>query len=186
MDYKNLEINIKFGKGVILEEKNPFDGVLAYLYAKELQQKGEYESFENKLIDLPFVKKTKGIYHTSYPIIEEEVYIEFAGLTQKFDTNLYDELGENKKKTIDFKRGSFKMSNFDYESLLIKNIKFYVCGDIDIIEELLQNFTHYGKKSSNDFGRIQTIKIKVIESDYSLIGENHEVNRFLPSKIFPM
>lgn len=182
--YENLEIIVEFSSGVVFT-KNPFDAVLASLYAQKLKREGKYEQYGDKLIELPFVKQTNGIYHTSYPIVVDEAcFLENTVITKKIDEKLYNEFSGGKSKKFDITRGAFVSSVVNFEKSLIQKIKFYVCGDIDYISELLQNFTHYGKKSSIGFGKVKNITINVIEEDYSLIGENGEANRILPSDNF--
>lgn len=181
--FENLKITLEFEKGFCLNEKNPFDAVLAYLYANELKKGGKYNPDE--YIELPFIKQTNGVYHTSYPIVEDnDVFIDNYVFTKSFDIKLNQKLGKNKNYKPNLASGRHKMFMLVLERALIDKISFYVCGDKIKIKELLANLTHYGKKSSLDFGRVKRIKVMIIDKDLSLFDENGNPNRIIPVKDF--
>ena len=182
--FENIKITAEFETSVIFE-KNPFDGVLAYLYAQELQKQGKYKEFEFKMLELPFVKKTNGIYHTSWAIIEDKkIFIENNVIIKAFPKKLYEQIGKNPNQNIDIQRGKFKGDTVNFERQMIEKISWYVCGDYTKIKELIENFTHFGKKSSLDCGKIKRITMEKIEQDYSLMDKDGNVNRPLPTKDF--
>lgn len=182
-NFENLKITLEFEKGFCLNEKNPFDAVLAYLYANELKKEGKYNP--EKYIELPFVKQTNGVYHTSYPIFDEKkAFIDNYVFTKSFDIKLNQKLGKNKNYKPDLARGRHKMFLLNLERALVDKVYFYVCGDKTKIKSLLANLTHYGKKSSLDFGRIKRIKVATVEEDLSLFDKNGNPNRIIPVNVF--
>jgi len=183
--FENLKISLKFGNKGVIYTKNPFDGVLAYLYVQQLKRKGEYLG-ENQELELPFLKKTNGVYHTSYPIFStsQDVVLESMSMIKAFDQKLNQKIGNKPNSNIDIQRAWAKSFILQYESLLIDSLSFYVCGDIALIKELLKDLTHYGKKSALGYGEVKEIVIKKIDKDFSLLSENGEPNRILPVRYF--
>ncbi len=183
--FSNLKITAEFESGVIFD-KNPFDGVLAYLYAQELKKQGKYVEYEKKRIELPFVKKTNGVYHTSYPIIadDEKIYLENTTIIRSFDENLFQKIGDKPNKTIRIQNGEFLRRLEGMERYKMKTLHWFVCGDKEKIKQILKGFTHFGKKSSIGFGKIKQLLISETKDDYSLFDEKGNVNRTLPIEFF--
>lgn len=183
--FENFEVTLKFDTKGVIYTKNPFDGVLAYLYAQKLKKEGTYLG-EEQLLELPFLKKTHNVYHTSYPMInkEENIVIESTCIVKAFDTKLNCTMGKKPNANIDIQRGWAKSGIIQFESQLISSLTFYLCGEESVIKELLKDLTHYGKKSSLGYGKIIEITMKKIDTDLSLFNENNEPNRILPVKDF--
>lgn len=183
--FENLKITIHFDTAVHFS-KNPFDGVLASLYANELKNNNMYEEFENTNLELPFVKNTNGIYHTSYPIVEDDkFFMEVVGFVKAYPQKLAEQLDPSKAKKVDLQRGEFKMCAEEIERYHIKKFDVYMCADKEKVEELLHKLNFFGKKTSLGFGKVEKIEIEAIENDYSLTNERGEANRILPAQFFP-
>jgi hypothetical protein len=183
--FENIKVIAKFETSLVFDRKSPFDGVLAYLYAMELKKEGKYEEFEDKRIELPFVKKTNSIYHTSWPLIKDKkIIFENNTIVKSFDKKLNSQLGAKPDMTVNIRQGVLKSCVVEFESILVSEVNWFICGDYKKIKSLLQGFTHFGKKSSLNFGKISELKIERIQEDYSLLDISGNVNRPLPVEDF--
>lgn len=154
-----------------------FDALIAHLRNRYVDPEG-YRALPSKKvvkkaseIDIPIKKMVLPsgdfIYHASVSIFDfNEGYI----------TTIYKRFCEKhlnyekiKRKKIDRGRGFFR----DYMIKLVyvpaKTVTFYVNGDVEQIEKLLEGLPALGKKTAIGFGVIKDFKIKEIKDDRSII-----------------
>lgn len=174
MEFKNLKIEIFLKSSVAINpKKGAFDSVLALLYFNEMKNNktfnGDYAQ------ELPFLKKSKcGVYHTSFPILNDVQYYDKDIMIKKFDHDFYAKFGllsKNTGKSVTVKDttgGALKNSLFSIEKIGAKSITYYVCGDETVIRRLLSKLRFLGKKSSLGWGEIERIELAQTYEDFSI------------------
>ncbi len=157
----------------------PFDSILAKLY---FQQKINDKIFDgNYSQQLPFLKMSYGIYHTSNPIYEIS-HISNETIIKSFNLDMFIDLDGDmiRHKTITNNRsGKYKQHKVDFEVIFTKQISYYICASFEEIEQLLSKLNYIGKKVSIGWGKIKSIDIEEIDEDLSLYMNNIP-NRHLP------
>lgn len=154
-----------------------FDAVIAHLRNRCVDPEG-YRALPSKKvvkkaseIDIPIKKmhlpNGDYIYHSSVSIFDfSEGYV--TTIYKRF-CEKYLNYGKIKRKKIDRGRGYFR----DYMIKLVyvpaKTVAFYVNGDAEQIEKLLEGLPALGKKTAIGFGVIKDFKIKEIKEDKSII-----------------
>lgn len=174
MKFQNMKIEI-FLKGsvAINPKKAAFDSVLALLYFNDMKNKKTFNGDYTQ--DLPFLKKSKcGVYHTSFPILNDVQYYDKEVLIKKFDHDIYAKYGllsKNTGKSVSIKDttgGALKNSLFSIEKIGVKSITYYVSGDESEIRRLLSKLRFLGKKSSLGWGEIERIELAETYEDFSI------------------
>ena len=158
----------------------PFDSILAKLY---FQQKINDKIFDgNYSQQLPFLKMSDSIYHTSNPIYEIS-HISNETIIKSFNLDMFIDLDGDMThhKTITNNRsGRYKQHKVDFEVIFTKQIVYYICADYEIIQQLLSKLNYIGKKVSIGWGKIKSIDIEEIDEDLSLYMDKIP-NRHLPN-----
>lgn len=172
-------ITIHLENGYCKLSNMPFDSILAKLHFQQEMNNGTFDGDYYK--QLPFLKMSDGIYHTSKPFYEIS-HITNETIIKSFNLDLYLELqGEmSHAQTITNNRsGRYKQHKVDFELIYTDKIIYYVNGEYEYIEKLLQNLNFIGKKSSIGWGKIFSIEMEELKEDYSLFKDN------IPSRHLP-
>lgn len=175
----NLKITFKISSGSdIILPNSAFDSILARLYFDK--QKAENTFNGNYEQELPFLEKSDGVYHTSFPIYKVKAF-QNRLITKSFDNAHFASMGGNIMSAMeDTQRGRYKAWFEHFEAMIVDKVIYYVRGDIDVIYDLLKGLKHLGKKASIGMGKIKETIIEEIKDDYSLIKNNSPM-RNLPS-----
>ncbi len=126
------------------------------------------------------LKQTEDVYHASVSFFDTDT--KFATTIYKRFCTEYLELLQTKKQKIMKGSGFFR----DYMMKMIyipaKVVFFYVNGNKTEIEQLLQHVVSLGKKTAYGFGRVKSLCVEEIETDYSLV-KNGLAMRPIPTRI---
>ena len=98
---------------------------------------------------LPFLKMSDGIYHTSKPFYEIS-HISNETIIKKFNLDLYLELEgdmSNAPTITNNRSGRYKQHKVEFELIYTDKITYYLNGDYEYIEKLLQHLNFIGKKT---------------------------------------
>lgn len=177
--YNHTPLKITFKiNGFLIMANNPFDSTLARLYFELQKAEGIFDGDYNQ--ELPFLKKTDGIYHASCPVIDVR-FLENQKIFGKFDTDLFTRLdGVLKTEHLESTKGPFKAKMEGFEKHYVDNVEIFLNGDAEYIEYLLSFITHIGSKTSNNWGRVEKIFLEELDCDYSIINERGELARPVP------
>jgi len=175
-----MKITLFLEDGLCKLSDMPCDSILAKLY---FQQQINLNKFNGDYKQqLPFLKFSDGIYHTSKPNYTIS-HISNEIITKKFDYKYFIALNGDisSQKTLSNKvSGRYKNHIISYEVIFTKEIVYYINGDIDIVKNLLKNLNYIGKKTALGWGKISKITIDEIDNDLSLF-KNNIPNRHLPN-----
>jgi len=148
------------------------DGLLLHLLYRDILDEDYYCLPSKKPIDFSQyvkapLKQTEDVYHASISFFDTDT--KFATTIYKRFCTEYLELLQTKKQKIMKGSGFFR----DYMMKMIyipaKVVFFYVCGNKTEIERLLQHVVSLGKKTAYGFGRVKSLYVEEIETDYSLV-----------------
>lgn len=174
---KNLKIEIHLSNATIVPAM-PFDSILARLYFDKQKEEGVFTGDYDQ--ELPFLKKTHGIYHTSMPIYAIRA-IENISITKRFDTQLYEFFGgQSIKAMYEAQSGPFKAWFESFEAIITDKVTYYVCGDDNTVIDLLGRLRYLGKKTSIGLGKIKKILISEENNDYSILDKDNNLMRHVP------
>lgn len=174
-----IKITIYLENGHCKLSNMPFDSILAKLYFQEEINNDTFDGDYYK--QLPFLKMSDGVYHTSKPFYEIN-HISNETIIKSFDLDLYLELqGDmgNASTITNNSSGRYKQHKVEFELINTDKITYYVNGDYEYIENLLQNLNFIGKKTSIGWGKIFSIEMEELKEDYSLFKDN------IPSRHLP-
>lgn len=165
----NIRVTILLGGDAVLSASS-FDAILARLFFDKQKNDGTFNGDYDQ--ELPFLDKSNGVYHASFPIFKVNAFQNFF-LTKKIDLNHFASInGKINSSVQENTKGPYKAWFENFEAQIVDNVVYYVRGDIDVIHELLKGLRFLGKKASIGKGRIKKIYIDEIENDMSLVFEN--------------
>lgn len=183
-----LEIRIKLGSPVMLSYPwINLDGLISHLLAQRILKEVYYQLPSGKVINsmsmLPIpIKKFKfnddflfysSVSRFSNPIFSKDtIYKKIAPKDLEYL--------KSRKQKFDNVRGDFKQHAITFIQNNSPECVFYCNGDKKKIENLLLTLDCLGKKRSLGKGRVLSIKINVIEQDFSLVHPEFRVNRPIP------
>lgn len=175
----NLKITLKMSPNSdVVLPNSAFDSILARLFFDK--QKSENIFNGDYAQELPFLEKSDGVYHASFPISKIKAF-QNRTIIKNFDKVGFAAMGGKVNSTIeDTKRGRHKSWFENFEAMTVDKVIYYVRGDIDAIHDLLKGLRHLGKKASIGMGKIKETSIEEIKDDYSLVKNNTPM-RNLPS-----
>ena len=175
--YEPLEIKISLQSPLSISHPFlHFDGLVAHLLLKKCLSDDYYSLPSKEPIDfglrLP-IKKTLELYHASVSFFDAEIMdiITRSVIYKRFYENPLL-MKKIKNKAVEIGKGMFKNFLISLAVFPIKNLNFYCNADKKIIEDLMQDLTTLGKKTSIGYGFIDKIEIKKIKHDYSIIKNN--------------
>lgn len=175
-----LKITINLENNFCKISDMPFDSILAKLY---FQQEINDKTFNGDYCkQLPFLKMSDGIYHTSKPTYQIS-YIGNETIIKSFNLNMFINLDgdmTHSKTITNISSGRFKKHKIDFEVIFTDKIVYYICANYDVVKELLSNLNYIGKKVSLGWGKIKSLEIEEMEKDFSLYKDNVP-NRHLPN-----
>lgn len=174
-----MMITIYLENGYCKLSNMPFDSILAKLYFQQEINNGTFDGDYYKM--LPFLKMSDGIYHTSKPFYEIS-HIANETIIKSFNIDLYLELkGDmtNAPTITNNRSGRYKQHKVEFELVYTDKIIYYLNGDYEYIEKLLQNLNFIGKKTSIGWGKIFSIEMEELKEDYSLFKDG-KASRHLP------
>lgn len=127
---------------------------------------------------------TDGIAHASASQFDTD---------RRASTTLYSSYDEVRAHTVGGSRprtkipiggGTFKSQMIDVTYVPAKRCTFYLCGDRERIETLLErHFTDIGKHTAKGFGRVNDWDVRELDTDYSLVHPTeHVAMRPLPKR----
>lgn len=125
--------------------------------------------------------KKQGVYCTSIGIGENK---EFVGTWAKRWDDRHDDIVTGFKgiTRVDIGAGHFKNYHMPIVLKSYSRIEFYVRGNLEEVERLLNNYIFYlGKKGSQGYGQVRKWEFEEIEEDWSL-WENGKPMRPIPAK----
>ena len=177
--YVNLKITFKMSPNSdVVLPNSAFDSILARLYFDKQKSENSFNGDYDQ--ELPFLEKSDGVYHTSFPIAKVKAF-QNRLITKSFDNAHFASMGGNIMASMeDTLRGRYKAWFEHFEAMIVDKVIYYVRGDIDVIYDLLKGLKHLGKKASIGMGKIKETIIEEIKDDYSLIKNNSPM-RNLPS-----
>lgn len=174
-----MMITIYLENGYCKLSDMPFDSILAKLYFQQEINNGTFDGDYYK--QLPFLKMSDGIYHTSKPFYEIS-HISNESFVKTFDLKLFLSLNgdmKGEKTILDKTSQRYKYYINRYEIIHTEKITYYVNGNYSKICDLLKNLNYIGKKVSLGWGKILKIDIISIKEDLSLFINN------IPSRHLP-
>lgn len=147
-------------------------------------RKGEQYFAGNKIepIDIPFIDKWEGLYKISLGIFDGPV--SKAIYHKKWDEE-YDDVVDfkGKKEVVLVATGRLKSYSMPLRIVSASTVIFFVSGDKEKLEEVLEGITRLGKKSAQGYGLVREWKVEEIEHDFSIHDNNNYVMRFVPTWI---
>lgn len=173
---KNLKITAKMltGQVATVDGYLAIDGVLAKVWIEENYPEliGQPFDFNNIIeADLPIERRGEGndwYYAASFacfkPLKETRRFWH-----KKFDEGLATQYidFQGKRGAIETKSGRFKNYRMPLNIILVPEINWYVRGDKEEIERLLQKVKYIGKKASQGLGAVKEWIIEEIDEDLS-------------------
>ena len=176
--YVNLKITFKMSQNSdVVLPNSAFDSILARLYFDKQKAENTFNGDYDQ--ELPFLEKSDGVYHTSFPIAKIKAF-QNRTIAKSFDKVGFASIGGKINSEIeDTQRGRYKAWFESFEAMIVDKVVYYVRGDIDIIYDLLKGLRYLGKKASIGMGKIKETIIEEIKDDYSLV-QNNSPMRNLP------
>ena len=176
--YVNLKITFKMSPNSdVVLPNSAFDSILARLYFDKQKSENSFNGDYDQ--ELPFLEKSDGVYHTSFPIAKIKAF-QNRTIAKSFDKVGFASIGGKINSEIeDTQRGRYKAWFESFEAMIVDKVVYYVRGDIDIIYDLLKGLRYLGKKASIGMGKIKETIIEEIKDDYSLV-QNNSPMRNLP------
>ena len=174
-----MMITIYLENGYCKLSNMPFDSILAKLYFQQEINNGTFDG--NYYKPLPFLKMNDGIYHTSKPFYKIS-HIANETIIKSFNLDLYLELkGDmtHSAKILNPNTNNLRQHKVEFELIYTDKITYYVNGDYEYIEKLLQHLNFIGKKTSIGWGKIFSIEMEELKKDYSLFKDGSP-SRHLP------
>jgi len=177
--YVNLKITFKMSQNSdVVLPNSAFDSILARLYFDKQKAENTFNGDYDQ--ELPFLEKSDGVYHTSFPIAKIKAF-QNRTIAKNFDKVGFASIGGKINSEMeDTQRGRYKAWFESFEAMVVDKVVYYVRGDIDVIYNLLKGLRYLGKKASIGMGKIKETIIEEIKEDYSLI-QNNSPMRNLPS-----
>ena len=177
--YVNLKITFKMSQNSdVVLPNSAFDSVLARLYFDKQKSENTFNGDYDQ--ELPFLEKSDGVYHTSFPIAKVKAF-QNRTITKSFDKVGFASTGGKISSAMEeIKKGRYKAWFESFEAMIVDKVVYYVRGDIDVIYDLLKGLRYLGKKASIGMGKIKETIIEEIKDDYSLV-QNNSPMRNLPS-----
>lgn len=177
--YVNLKITFKMSQNSdVVLPNSAFDSILARLYFDKQKAENTFNGDYGQ--ELPFLEKSDGVYHTSFPIAKIKAF-QNRTIAKNFDKVGFASIGGKINSEMeDTQRGRYKAWFESFEAMVVDKVVYYVRGDIDVIYNLLKGLRYLGKKASIGMGKIKETIIEEIKDDYSLV-QNNSPMRNLPS-----
>ena len=88
----------------------------------------------------------------------------------RFDSEHIERV-RTKKKRIPLMSGHFKSTMVSIPTVLVKEVRFYVRGNIDECKWLFANVTALGKDRNKGYGAVKSMSIEEIPEDWSLVKD---------------
>lgn len=165
------------------------DGILAHVLLRKLLEENFY-TLPGKmpidfftLLDLPLKKlkiKKMFIYCSSVSRFNRnEIYVD--KIYKRFEDTKMKWMDPGRSKKIDTTRGRFKNYMIRLPYIPISRVTFYGNGDIAEIRALVSYLPGLGKKIAAGFGFFHSFEIEEVEQDNSLVNENNEAMRPIPT-----
>lgn len=130
----------------------------------------------------PILDKQNGVYCTSAGIGDNREYV--GSWAKRWDDKNDDvvDFSTKGKERIDIGSGYFKNFHMPIVLKSYKTVTFYVRGNMEEIQRLLENYIFYlGKKGSQGYGQIRAWEFEEIEEDMS-IWKDGEPMRPIPAE----
>lgn len=124
------------------------------------------------------LKQTHGVFHGSI-LMPSHVHTprrmirtsKIGGIRMgDFDPNKYRPNGKSRYLVINKASGDYRNVMSTYQSVLIKSVKFYGCGDMARVEHLVRCYVlGLGKQASRGMGEIMQFRLEELSDDHSLM-----------------
>lgn len=196
---KNIKVKAYLQTGVISDEYLPLDSILFYqkcrkLLGEETVTYSRTTKDEIEDIRLPIKIVNEGqqdwyykgrrdwYYSCSFACWSKDTIQDSTFKVRSGDWIRHvDYLSENTKK-VDISRGKFKNYHMKVFYRHASEIAWYmVCSDIEELKELLKVCFYIGKNGKDGWGFVKRWEIEEVEKDYSLLDENNNLMRLIPS-----
>lgn len=178
----NLQLTIELGSGVA--HNHPWingHGLLARLalvdyagrdldrWVAELEADGPADLREYDEIDTGLTF-TDGIAHASVSQFDTDRTVETTLYSSYDELRAHTVGGSRPRSKIPIGGGTFKSQMIAVVYRPAQRCSFYLCGDRDRIETLLdRHLTDLGKKTAAGFGRVTDWDLRELDADYSLV-----------------
>jgi hypothetical protein len=172
--YDNLEINCYLSNGFIGGAfPLQIDSMMVHATLCELLKDNGNEDILDNSIDISSdnfrnevpLEQFKDMYKTSGSYIINPTQ-DTTFISKRFRQNMLEYLDEGNKKKVNLGSGIYKEYHLPFSKIVTKQIKFYVLGNKEQIEYLLNEHIKYiGKKSSYGYGEVLEWDIQLIEKE---------------------
>lgn len=172
---KPLKITAKLFDGRIATTDGylPIDSILAAAWMKRHHPGKYYNS--NPIIDdmiapvLPLAKLDGDIYASSFAQYKKAGE-EIAYWHKRFDAQLSEDYADfrGRRGKVNTTSSTYKAYRMPMNIILAAEIIWYVVGDRNEVESLLEEIPSLGKKTSQGFGQVTQWIVEEIEEDWSL------------------
>ena len=184
--FENCKIIFKMSTPIAIMGRIFLDALISAACAKEILGDDYYNGLNNqenlngcrgwKEEDLPiYFNKSLNVYHASIGFGNS---LESICSWSKRWCGKNDDIvkfKDNVKKRIDIGAGYYKNYHMPIVIKSYKEIYFYARCEIEKVENLLNKYIHFiGKKPSQGYGEIKSIKFEKINNDYSIWNKENK------------
>ncbi|RLD47243.1 MAG: hypothetical protein DRI86_00935 [Bacteroidetes bacterium] len=182
---ENLKIVISLASPVSISRNTTIDGILLSIYYNFLRSKGKILPFDKEHKSVKFIERINGAFSGSVWYIDKksDVLFDFNTIVKKTEYRKIEKITKAKVKD----NSLFKAALINFETVEVSEIYFYIKGDKDMIESLLDfGLQFIGKKKSLGFGKVSGFKVETINEDkgFFLNAEKSIVSKPLDCSIF--
>ena len=183
---KNLKITFSFATPFFLRRFTTIDSILLALHYGNVPQK-DINPYEDESVD--FLEKRNGSLSGSIWFVEDnETVVPYTDVIKRSLTTDFFFVLSKGLDPKEYGRSAVRQGSGDYKAILnyyertyANSIYFYLKGDTDKINKLLNKIKYIGKKGKYGWGRVNEIKIEEISRDKSFL-----LNKFTPAKPLPV
>lgn len=185
---QNLQLTIELGSGIALG--HPWingDGVLerlalidhagkeidSWVAGLEEDEPADLREYDDVDTGLAY---TDGVAHASVSQFDTDRTVETTLYSSYDEVRAHTVEGSRPRSKIPIGGGAFKSQMIDIVYRPARRCTFYLRGNRDRIEHLLENhLTDLGKKTAAGFGRVDDWGLRELDADYSLVHPSEDV-----------
>lgn len=193
-NFQSLRVRAHMQTGVISDPYLPIDGLLYLVACRQaieaehaMSKPGESHTRKGLGVVLPMYKANtrndSWFYKASFAQWPEHTIEDSQAYSKRVSLKYTDVIDfGNKKPKIETARGRYKSYYIKVYYRHCLWIDWFVKGDKEEIEKLLQHLTHIGKKTSQGWGAVKEWQVTPWPEDWTIRDGQGELMRAIPSR----